>query len=70
MINAEIGAEGDILEKLKRIPEVRVADEVYGVYDIVVIVEGGNMEEIKNICSTKIRTIKDVRSTLTMIVVQ
>ncbi len=69
LINAEIGAESEVLRELKEIPEVKEAHMVYGVYDIIARVETETMQELKDVISWKIRRLDKVRSTLTMIVV-
>ncbi len=69
LINAEIGAEAEVLSELKPIPEVREAHLVYGVYDIIAIVETSTLQELKDTISFKIRHLDKVHSTLTMIVV-
>ena len=69
MINAEIGAETEVLKGLKDIKEVEEAHMVYGVYDIIARIETDTMQELKDIISWKIRRLDKVRSTLTMIVV-
>ncbi len=69
LINAEIGAENEVLKDLKAIQEVKEAHMVYGVYDIIARVETETMQELKDTISWKIRRLDKVRSTLTMIVV-
>ncbi len=69
LINAEIGAESEVLKDMKGIPEVKEAHMVYGVYDIIARVETETMQELKDAISWKIRRLDKVRSTLTMIVV-
>ena len=69
LINVEIGAEEEVLGDLRPIPEVREAHLVYGVYDIITIVETPAMQELKDAISFKIRRLDKVHSTLTMIVV-
>ena len=69
LINAEIGAESEVLKELKGIPEVKEAHMVYGVYDIIARVETDTMQELKDVISWKSRRLDKVRSTLTMIVV-
>lgn len=68
LINSETGAEEQVLRDLKALPEVKEAYVVYGVYDIIVKVEGETSEDLKNIIASKIRRILKIRSTLTMIV--
>ena len=68
LINAEIGAENEVLKDLKAIQEVKEAHMVYGVYDILARVEAGLAEGLKDVLALKIWCIDKVRSTLTMIV--
>ena len=57
------------MNNLKTLQEVKEARMVYGVYDIIVRVETGTMEELKNVVSWTIRRLDRVRSTMTMIAV-
>ena len=70
LINADLGAEEDLLKKLREIPNVREVYVVYGVYDIVARVEADTMEKVKETITWHIRRLDKVRSTLTMIVVE
>lgn len=67
LINAEIGAENEVLQALKKISNVKEAYMVYGVYDIVAKVEADTMDKLKDIVTWQIRRLDKVRSTLTMI---
>ncbi|MGD2200101.1 MAG: Lrp/AsnC ligand binding domain-containing protein [Candidatus Bathyarchaeota archaeon] len=69
LINVEVGAEEEVLSDLRPIPEVKETHVVYGVYDIIAIVETPTMQELKDAISLKIRHLDKVHSTLTMIVV-
>lgn len=69
LINAEIGAEDEVLKELEDMAEVKEAHVVYGVYDIITRIEADTMDELKDIVTSKIRRLDKVRSTLTMIVV-
>jgi DNA-binding Lrp family transcriptional regulator len=69
LINSEMGAEEQVLKDLKALPEVKEAHGVYGVYDMVIKIEGETTEDLKNIVASKIRKNPRIRSTLTMIVV-
>ena len=69
LINADLGAEDDLLEDLRSIEFVKEVYIVYGVYDIVVKIEADTLEKVKKTITWKIRRLEKVRSTLTMIVV-
>ena len=67
LINAEMGS--DLTKELKDIREVKEFYGVYGVYDYVVRLEADTMEQLKDAITNKIRRMKNVRSTLTMMVI-
>ncbi|MEM1517680.1 MAG: Lrp/AsnC ligand binding domain-containing protein [Halobacteria archaeon] len=68
LINTEIGAEEEVVKQIKKLPAVKEAYLVYGVYDIVAKVEAETMDKLKEIVSWNIRRLEKVRSTLTMLV--
>ena len=70
LINTEIGADEEVFETLKNVQEIRAAYMVYGLYDIVAIVESDDMNKLRDIIYKHIRSHGKVRSTLTMIVVK
>ena len=68
VINAEMGSEDEVLDKLMEIEGLKEAYCVYGVYDIIAKVEADSMEKLKDIITWKVRNINKVRNTLTMLV--
>ncbi len=68
LINTDMGSETEVSNTLMEIEEVKEVFGVYGVYDLVVRVEAETMKELKDAIGSKIRRLKNVRSTLTMIV--
>ena len=69
LVNADLGAETEVMNGLKMMDGVKEVHMVYGVYDIITRVEADTMEDLKNIISWKIRRLYTVRSTITMIVI-
>lgn len=69
LINADLGAEEELVRELRSTENVKEVYVVYGVYDIVAKVEADTMEKVKETITWKIRRLDKVRSTLTMIVV-
>ncbi|MFQ5940776.1 MAG: Lrp/AsnC family transcriptional regulator [Nitrososphaerales archaeon] len=70
LMNAELGHENKLVDELKKTQYVTEVYAVYGVYDVIVKVEGDSMEKLRDTISTKLRRIEGVRSTLTMIIVE
>jgi DNA-binding Lrp family transcriptional regulator len=70
LINAELGAEDELIGELKKIEGVSEVYVVYGVYDVVAKIVADTMEKVKETITWKIRRLDKVRSTLTMIVVE
>jgi len=70
LLNVEPGAETKVLEKLKTISIVDEAFVSYGVYDLIVRVKAETMDELKDTISHKIRTTDQVRSSVTLILIE
>ena len=70
LVNVEAGTDKEVLENIKKIPEVKTAYMVYGVYDLVVMLESGTLDKLREIVTKKIRYLDKVRSTMTMIVME
>ena len=70
LLNVESGSEDPVVKQLREISIVEEAHVSYGVYDVIVKVSSNTMDEMKDTISHKIRNIKQVRSTLTLIIVE
>ena len=68
LVNTELGQEKVVLGWLTAIPSVRYAYEVYGVYDIILMVEVDDRKALQQAVAG-IRGLAGVRSTLTMVVI-
>ena len=70
LINTELGSEVDAIRQIKSIPGVTEAYLVYGTYDIIVRVDGDSLDKVKETITHNLRTMPNVRSTLSMVVVE
>ncbi|MEZ0290210.1 MAG: Lrp/AsnC ligand binding domain-containing protein [Sulfolobales archaeon] len=70
LINTEVGGENETLDILKSLDEIKELYLVYGVYDIVALIEAETIEKLKDIITNKIRRLPKIRSTLTMVIVE
>ena len=70
LINCNIGSEEFVISQLKEIDLVKEVHGTFGAYDIVVLVEADKVESLRDIITWKIRKIENIRSTLTMMVIE
>ena len=70
LLNVEPGSETEVLERLKAISIVDEAFVSYGVYDLIIKVKADTMNELKDTISHKIRTTEQVKSTVTLILIE
>jgi DNA-binding Lrp family transcriptional regulator len=67
MLNCELGAEVEIIEKLKELEQVKDVFETIGTHDMMVKLQADNFEKIREIVSWNIQKLPKVRSTSTLI---
>ncbi len=70
LIQTEIGAESTVMDKLYEIPEVKEIYIVYGIYDVIAKVEAESLERIREVITSKIRKLPEIRTTSTMVIVE
>jgi len=69
LINCELGVEEFVISELKEIETVREVRGVLGVYDIIVKLEAGSLDEISKTITLKIRKVGKIRFTMTLNVI-
>ena len=69
MINTNPGTDNVLQSELKKIEGIVGVYQVYGAFDMVVVVEAESEEHLRHIVFSQIRTLKYLRSTLTLNVV-
>jgi len=67
MLNCDLGAEEQIIEKLKELEQVKDVFETIGTHDMLVKLQAENFEKIREIVSWNIQKLDKVRSTATLI---
>ena len=70
LMNAELGKETQIVNELEKIPNVKEVYPVYGVYDVMMVIESDSMEALREAITSKVRKLDGIKSTLTMIIVK
>jgi DNA-binding Lrp family transcriptional regulator len=66
LLNTEIGSEKQVLKALKKIDGVAEGYNLWGVYDIIVIIKANNMDELKHIITNRIEKIGKINLKLTI----
>ena len=69
LVNTSLGTEDVLQSELEKVEGIVGVYQVYGAYDLVVVVEAESEEELKHVIFSRIRTLKYLRSTLTLNVV-
>ncbi|MCW3998232.1 MAG: Lrp/AsnC ligand binding domain-containing protein [Candidatus Bathyarchaeota archaeon] len=70
LFNIESGSENQVLKNVKKVEGVEEAYISYGVYDLAVKVRADSMDALKDIISNRLRQIKKVRSTISLLLIE
>ncbi len=68
LINTEPKHMEKVVETLEKLDSVVEIFPVYGVYDVVAKVRADSMDKLKEIVTWKVRSLDEVRSTITMLI--
>ena len=66
-VNTQLGQESDVVKAIRKLKGTKEAYKLYGVYDLLVIVEAETIGILKERL-LKIHRLKDVRATLDMFI--
>ena len=58
---------GSLVDSLRSIPEVKEVQPTCGNYDVIVKIEAESAESLREVISSKIRSIEKIRATTTLI---
>ena len=70
LLNCELGAEEEIIGKLKELETVKEVHGTFGAYDITVKLEAETAEILRETITQNLRKMDKIRSTLTLTVVE
>jgi len=70
LINTEPKHMESVVERLEKLDAVVEIFPVYGVYDVVAKIQAETLEKLKGIVTWKVRSLDDVRSTITMLILE
>ena len=66
LMKCELGAEDEVIEKLREMDGVLFVDGTYGAYDVIAKVEAANIEKLREVLARDIQKMDKIRSTLTV----
>ena len=69
LLNVDYKHHKDIIEKAKTIPTVKSVKTTYGIYDILIILESNNMQEIKQAIDVDLHKISGINNLTSLIAV-
>jgi DNA-binding Lrp family transcriptional regulator len=70
LVNTDLGSQEKVLESLKKVEGVQEAHALYGVYDLLIKVKAKSIEILKDVIKSRIKQVKGVSSSLTLMVVE
>ena len=70
VIHCDKGEEFPALKNLSHIPEVKEADVVFGLYDVICKVEAPDEKTMENVLTKAIRLLPNIKTSMTLHVVQ
>ena len=69
LIDCDFPFSENIIEELKKIPEIKEFYRVQSIYDIIAKVNADSEDQLNEIVMRKVREIEGIKNTLTMIIV-
>ncbi len=70
LINTEPKHMESVVESLEKLDAVVEIFPVYGVYDVVAKIQAETLEKLKGIVTWNVRSLDNVRSTITMLILE
>jgi len=67
LLNVNYKNQKDIIEQAKKIPITKEAKSVYGICDVLVILESDDMQKIKNAIDAELNNLKGITNITSLI---
>ena len=67
LLNVDYKEQKNIIEQAKEIPSVKTVKAVYGIYDVLIILESNDMQQIKTAIDVHIHGIKGINNLTSLI---
>ena len=70
LINVAMGTDQEVVDDLKKVEGVKEVYGVFGIYDLIAMIEGPDMDSLKQTIFNRVRRHEKVRRTLTLTVME
>ena len=70
LLNVDYKKQKNVIETAKKIPLVKAVNPVYGMYDIIIILESSNMQDIKTAIDVDLQKIDGINNLTSLISVK
>ena len=70
LVNCDLGAEEDVINELNQLDQVKEVHGTFGAYDIIATIDADSTDKLREAVTWKIRKMSNIRSTLTLTVVE
>jgi hypothetical protein len=67
LLNVDYKQQKNIIEQAKKMPAVKSIKTVYGIYDVLVVLESDSMQEIKNTIDVHLHNIDGINNLTSLI---
>ena len=67
LLNVDYKEQKNIIEQAKKIPSVKTVKAVYGIYDVLIILESNDMQQIKTAIDVHIHSINGINNLTSLI---
>ncbi len=67
LLNIDYKSKKEIIEKVKKIPVTKAVKTVYGIYDILVILESDDMQKIKQAIDEYLHNLDGIKNITSLI---
>ncbi|SMH71388.1 Lrp/AsnC ligand binding domain-containing protein [Candidatus Nitrosotalea okcheonensis] len=69
LLNVDYKQQQNIIDAVKKIPILKAVKTIYGIYDVLVVLESNNMQEIKTAIDVDLHKIDGINNITTLVAV-
>ncbi|MDE1826509.1 MAG: Lrp/AsnC ligand binding domain-containing protein [Thaumarchaeota archaeon] len=67
LLNVDYKKQKNIIEQAKKLPTIKSVKTTYGIYDILIVLESNNMQEIKQTIDVDLHNIDGINNLTSLI---